>query len=66
MIKYAGYIIHNKINRMANNFDPIKLRTYIAAQLFKHGCGKQIEDYETDFNLLPHSVRMDMKMKVSL
>lgn len=48
---------------MVGNFDAIRSRLYIAAQLFKHGCAKQIEEYETDFDLVPRSVRKDRKLK---
>lgn len=63
VIKYAEYIIHHKIDGMVDNFDAIRSRLYIAAQQFKHGCAKQIEEYETDFDLVPRSVRKDRKLK---
>lgn len=63
MIKYAEHIIHQKILSMSQNFEPNVSRSYLAAQLYKHGCEKLIEGYDTDIDIVPCSVRMQGKLK---
>lgn len=36
--------------------------SHFVAQLFKHGCEKQIKGYETKFDVVSKSVRRDKKM----
>ncbi|CAI9778379.1 unnamed protein product [Fraxinus pennsylvanica] len=63
VIKYTECIIYGKIDETAKNFDPILSRLHLAAQIFKHGCEKHIEEYKTNFDMVPRSVRRDEKMK---
>ncbi|CAA2961713.1 Hypothetical predicted protein [Olea europaea subsp. europaea] len=63
VIKYAECIIYGNIDVIAKNFDQILSRLCLDAQLFKHGYEKQIEEYKTDFDMVPQSVKRDKKMK---
>ncbi|CAI9765830.1 unnamed protein product [Fraxinus pennsylvanica] len=63
VIRFAEYIINGVTDKASWMLDPIKYRTSLASQLLKHGCEKVIEAYDTDFDLVPRSVRRKRKMK---
>lgn len=63
VIKFAEYVINGKIDTMGHRFDPRKSKFSLACQLYKHGCEKIIEAYETDFDLAPRTVKRDRKIK---
>lgn len=48
---------------MADNLNSNTSRTYLTAQLYKHGCEKLIKGYETDYDLVARSVWRERKMK---
>ncbi|CAA2961686.1 Hypothetical predicted protein, partial [Olea europaea subsp. europaea] len=62
MIKFAEYMINPKIDLIAETFDLITSRANLACQLFKLGCEKLIEEYITDFHLMPRSIRWDREL----
>lgn len=55
-------MINPKIDLIAETFDLITSRANLACQLFKVGQEKLIEEYITDFHLMPRSIRWDREL----
>lgn len=60
---FAECLIHKNMDVMVENFNVDISMSHLVAQLFKHGCEKQINGYETNFDVDSQSVRRGQKMK---